>query len=136
MLQVMQVARTHGFGQWENRRVCRRHLGSLNVSLLCDYGLNMANYDFLVERVRWFREQAAVDRLKEELELLEEEFRRTHKTHLQMSEVWGRLATHTDNTGYACYARRQAHMYGLLAGDCHSIWIETTKVQKTSTSSA
>lgn len=78
--------------------------------------------------MRWFREQAGVDQLKEELEILEEEFQRTHKAFSRMSETWDELATLTpaDSTGYVCYARRQAEMFRLLAGVCLSTWEEST----------
>lgn len=74
--------------------------------------------------MRWFRERAAVDRLQEELDILEEEFRRTHTTFLRMNKTWEQLAAVAEKTGHACYARRQAKMFHLLAEDCETAWKE------------
>lgn len=76
-----------------------------------------------MERVRWYREKAAVDRLQEELEILEEEFRRTHKSFERMDEVWQELAILNENVGgYSAYAWRKAKMYSRYAAECWSEW--------------
>lgn len=77
--------------------------------------------------MRWFRERAGVDQLKEELEILEEEFRRTYKVFLWMGETWDQLAMLPGSAGGVCYARRQAEMFCQLADDCLSTWEEREK---------
>jgi hypothetical protein len=50
--------------------------------------------------------------VREEKEILEEEFRRTCKSFEQMSEVWTELASRAGkNAGAAAYASKQASMY-------------------------
>lgn len=78
-----------------------------------------------MERVRWYREKAAVDRLREELEILEEEFRRTYKSFTRMNEVWQELAILQENRrGYPAYAWRQADIYSKFANECLFYWKE------------
>ncbi|KAF7760546.1 hypothetical protein Agabi119p4_11222 [Agaricus bisporus var. burnettii] len=85
----------------------------------------MLSNDWLIEleRVRWYREKAAVDRLREELEILEEEFRRTYKSFTRMNEVWQELAIlHENRRGYPAYAWRQADIYSKFANECLFYW--------------
>ncbi|KAJ3558488.1 hypothetical protein NP233_g11498 [Leucocoprinus birnbaumii] len=77
-----------------------------------------------LERVRWFRERAAVERLQEELEILEEEFRRVHRSFTRMNEVWTILATHSKSAGLSAYAPRQAHTHAPSAKEAWSNWKE------------
>lgn len=70
-----------------------------------------------VDRVQWFRDQAGLQRCREEKEVLEEEFRRTHTTFRRLAEVWLEMATSTDQ-GYACYAHKQSAMLMTLKEDC------------------
>ncbi|KAJ3575541.1 hypothetical protein NP233_g1026 [Leucocoprinus birnbaumii] len=76
-----------------------------------------------IERARWFRERALLERLREELEILNEEFRRTHVSFAKMEEVWTKLAEgEHPNAGYAAYAHRHAAMYKRLAYQCSVTW--------------
>ncbi|KAJ3576610.1 hypothetical protein NP233_g319 [Leucocoprinus birnbaumii] len=75
-----------------------------------------------LDRVRWFRERAAVERLKEELEILEEEFRRVHISFSRMNEVWKTLAKNSKSAGFASYALRQAHMHSSFAREAWIAW--------------
>ncbi|KAJ3567379.1 hypothetical protein NP233_g6404 [Leucocoprinus birnbaumii] len=75
-----------------------------------------------LDRVRWFRERAAVERLKEELEILEEEFRRVHTSFSRMNEVWTTLAKNSKSAGFASYALRQAHMHASFAREAWTAW--------------
>ncbi|KAJ3555595.1 hypothetical protein NP233_g12170 [Leucocoprinus birnbaumii] len=77
-----------------------------------------------LECVRWFRERAAIERLQEELEILEEEFHRVHKSFSRMNEVWTILATHNQSAGFAAYALRQAHIHASFAKEAWSHWKE------------
>ncbi|KAJ3568656.1 hypothetical protein NP233_g5573 [Leucocoprinus birnbaumii] len=83
---------------------------------------DMSEKNWAVEwdRVHWMREKAAIERLEEEVELIEEEFRRTTLSFKKMGEVWTKLAGHPDDkpSGYRCYAFRMAEMYQQLAESC------------------
>jgi hypothetical protein len=73
--------------------------------------------------VRWYREKAAVERLKEELDMLDEEFRRTYKSFMRMTEVWKELAILNQSApGYSAYAWRQVNMHIRFAEECWSQW--------------
>ena len=75
----------------------------------------------VVDRVQWFRDRAQMQRWEEEVEILEEEFRRTIRSFDRMAEVWTQLAN-TPNTamGYAPYAFRHAQGYHDMAEDCRT----------------
>ncbi|KAJ3555786.1 hypothetical protein NP233_g12126 [Leucocoprinus birnbaumii] len=76
-----------------------------------------------VERARWFRERALVDRLQEELELLNEEFRRSTVSFTQMSSTWTELAQRTqDQLGFSAYAHRHAAMYAAMSEKVFEQW--------------
>jgi hypothetical protein len=71
-------------------------------------------------RVKWFHACAACDRAREEVEILEEEFRRAHRSFERMAEVWTELAGRTkDDKGKAAYGHKQSAMYRQLALDCN-----------------
>jgi hypothetical protein len=75
-----------------------------------------------VDRVRWFRARANRDRWREEVEILEEEFRSTYRSFTRMSEVWEQLATRCETSlegrGRRAYAYRQVLMYDEMARTC------------------
>jgi hypothetical protein len=72
-----------------------------------------------VNRVKWFRERAARDRAGEEVEILEAEFRRAHRSYARMAEVWMELSERLgDGKGKVAYGRKQSAMYDQLALDC------------------
>ena len=68
-------------------------------------------------RVKWFRARAARDRTQEEVEILQEEFKRTIRSFQRMSNVWLELGSCEEN-GRAAYAQQQSRMYSELAEDC------------------
>lgn len=85
----------------------------------------------IVDRVRWFRTRAALDRRREELEILNEEFHRTACSFTQMSNIWMKLGDEQlvqrkDNSllgnGYHAFAYRQAAMYSRLAQGALENW--------------
>jgi hypothetical protein len=94
---------------------------------ICSYDLLMKVYT--AYRVKWFRARAARNRAQEEVEILEAEFRRAHRSFLQMSKIWMELATGKR----AGYAFKQSAMYNRLAIDCKEAF---EKVCPTSTSSS
>lgn len=95
------------------------------------YNIPSSTYFYLVERVRWFRTRAARDRCTEELEILDEEFRRTHHSFTRMDVIWmaigkDQFALRSDNdrlaSGYCAYACRQAALYTKLADNTAKHW--------------
>lgn len=85
----------------------------------------------VVDRVRWFRTRAALDRWREELEILNEEFRQTSCSFTQMSNIWKKLrdeqlTRRKDSSrivnGYHAFAYRQAAMYSRLAKGAFDNW--------------
>ncbi len=85
-----------------------------------------------MERVRWFRTRAACDRYREELEILNEEFRRTYQSFARMTAIWEAIGDRQkklrekDNSrlanGYHAFAYRQAAMYAKLARNTAENW--------------
>ncbi|KAF9451137.1 hypothetical protein P691DRAFT_757612 [Macrolepiota fuliginosa MF-IS2] len=86
-------------------------------------GISEKNWGTEWDCVHWFREQAGIERLTEEVELLEEEFRRTIKSFTIMAGVWDELASRNfEKTGFSGYALRTAALYRSLAQDCEGKW--------------
>ncbi|PCH36136.1 hypothetical protein WOLCODRAFT_81581, partial [Wolfiporia cocos MD-104 SS10] len=72
-------------------------------------------------RVHWFRSRARCACLTEEVELLEEEMRRTVRFFLFQRQQWLRRVTEENQAGehgYANYARKQAYHYMRLLRGC------------------
>ncbi|TFK62135.1 hypothetical protein BDN72DRAFT_777467 [Pluteus cervinus] len=63
------------------------------------------------DRVRWFRARAALDRCREEKEILEAEIIRIHRSFQKMSAVWLELSKMCTTPGMRSYAYKQADMY-------------------------
>jgi hypothetical protein len=60
-----------------------------------------------------------MERWEEEIEILEEEFRRTVRSFEHMAEAWGVLAmTPNAAVGYSAYAFEHSQMYRDMAEDC------------------
>ena len=76
----------------------------------------------LVDRVRWFRAKAEAERYKEEIEILEEEIRRTFTSFSRLRTVWEALAHGPHKSGYSSYAYKIAASWGKLADDMSSRW--------------
>ena len=71
--------------------------------------------------MQWFRARAQAHLWEEEVETLEEEFRRTIRSFEHMADVWTLLAkAPVTGTGYSAYASKQAHVYGEMARDCRA----------------
>jgi hypothetical protein len=101
-----------------------------------------------VDRVQWFREQALMKRAKEEIKILEEEFKHAKWWFTQTSEIWtkmagmekrggkspfhctsaapltGRPVDYHDDQGWRVYAYRQAAIYEDLAHQCETEWVK------------
>ena len=73
---------------------------------------------FKVDRVKWFRDRADRDRVREEVEILEAEFERTVLSHTRMADVWTQLAGAASGPGAAAYAHKKTCMYRGLAKEC------------------
>jgi len=71
-----------------------------------------------IDRVQWFRAQADMWRWQEELEILEEEFRRTARAFDRMAFVWKELAGKHTRRGYVAYAHEKSAMYRDMAKEC------------------
>lgn len=85
-----------------------------------------------MERVRWFRARAACDRLLEEVEILDQEFRRTYNSFTKMGNIWIKVGDVQFELkacigvrfahGYRAFAYRQAGMYAKLASASLENW--------------
>lgn len=84
-----------------------------------------------MDRVCWFRTRSACNRRLEELEILDEEFRRTHHSFDQTSNIWKVIGDrqfvlkgndHRLANGYRAFAYRQANMYTKLADSTVENW--------------
>ncbi|KAL0061228.1 hypothetical protein AAF712_011987 [Marasmius tenuissimus] len=82
-----------------------------------------------IERVPWFRARADVHRWLEEVELLEEEFRRMIKGCEKMSEVWKLTAVESrgKGEGYGAYAYHKSDMFARMAWNGREVF-ESVKV--------
>jgi hypothetical protein len=72
-----------------------------------------------VDRVKWFRDHAALQRSREEKEILQEEFKRTIRSFEHWEEIWTGLGQNeVAQSGEAIYTFQTAAMFGKLAADC------------------
>ena len=66
----------------------------------------------------WFREKADMERWEEEVDILEEELRRTRRTFLFMSVLWKQQAALLkDEPGLLSIAMKKSHIYSKMADD-------------------
>lgn len=70
-----------------------------------------------MDRVKWFRAHAERDRAREEVEILQEEFKRTILSFQKMSSIWEQLAKSYDD-GRAAYSYQQSATFKRLAANC------------------
>jgi len=84
-----------------------------------------------VDRVKWFRDRAARDRAREEMEILKAEFDRTKRSFTRMSDVWTMLAKDANFNSSAAYAHKQASLYCALAEDCRTMYEKAITLQAT-----
>ena len=69
--------------------------------------------------MKWFRARAARDRAREEVEILEQEFIRAHRSFVRMAKVWTEISEQAkDDKGKAAYGHKQSAMYHQLALNC------------------
>ncbi|KAK1233862.1 hypothetical protein PQX77_002964 [Marasmius sp. AFHP31] len=102
----------------------------------------------LAQRAKWFRDRAALDRWKEEKEILEAEYLRISRAHSRMEEIWKTIGIEYDKLaetklttdreratlgGYAAYARKQACVYARLKDDVQNEWSLWEKVKRRKT---
>ncbi|KAJ3562098.1 hypothetical protein NP233_g9786 [Leucocoprinus birnbaumii] len=82
-----------------------------------------------LDRVRWFRMRAALHRLREELEILNEEFKWTIRSFRNYCEIWKKIADLSTGRGpgYVAYGYCQAAMYGNLAASAQSAYSDALK---------
>ena len=62
--------------------------------------------------MQWHRARALAERWEEEVEIIEEEFRRAARGWNKMSEVWLKLGEHYQSGGHRAYAMQKASAYG------------------------
>ncbi|KAF7367681.1 hypothetical protein MSAN_00831800 [Mycena sanguinolenta] len=71
-----------------------------------------------LDRVKWFRDRALLQRAQEERETLEEEFSRTRVAFHSSARIWSALAEDASRPGRKAYAEKQSSMYSALAERC------------------
>ena len=74
----------------------------------------------LVDRVRWFRARADMERWQEEVIILREEFKCTYRSFMFFSNAWRKagLQFAESKVGYHAYALGRASIYLTLAVQC------------------
>jgi len=88
---------------------------------------------YLGDRVQWFRAQADMERWQEEVEILEEEFRRAIRGFEKMEQVWSSLAMSIGSEsadffdsrvakGKMAYGKKKAAMYGRMAKEARMVF--------------
>jgi hypothetical protein len=76
----------------------------------------------LVDQVKWFRDRADRDRFREEVQILDAEFKRTIVSFSRMSQVWIELSDKAVDPGNAAYACKKAAMYRGLEEECEQAY--------------
>ncbi|KAJ7777667.1 hypothetical protein DFH07DRAFT_766411 [Mycena maculata] len=78
-----------------------------------------AEWNTEMDRVKWFRVRALLQRSQEERETLEEEFGRAVESFHKSANIWSALAEgQKEKAGAQAYAEKQADMYRELASRC------------------
>jgi hypothetical protein len=90
--------------------------------------LQSLRWPYVVNRVRWFRARAEVERWEEEERILRKEFEFTYRSFQFLSSTWSKTASvRTDRyPGYVSYAHERADMYLQMAKDCAAAYEEVT----------
>ena len=74
--------------------------------------------------MRWFRAKADYERWEEEVLLLQEELKRTHRTFRFLSDAWiNSISRDKCKRGYSEYAHERASMYTRMANECHAAMV-------------
>jgi hypothetical protein len=81
---------------------------------------NSPNRRGLVDRVKWFRLRALLERAKEERDILDEELDRAWQSFHKSAAIWKSMAaeTETEKPGRKAYGEKQCAMYHELAERC------------------
>ncbi|TFK71384.1 hypothetical protein BDN72DRAFT_895628 [Pluteus cervinus] len=80
------------------------------------------DWNYEVDKARWFRHQAIVNRGREEKEILDEEIHRVYTSFVQMASTWRLLGSAPDCLpGPAAYAFKQSAMYVALADSAYDV---------------
>lgn len=83
-----------------------------------------------MNRVKWFRDRAERDHLRDEVDICHAEFDRTVISHERMSDVWRQLGSTESCPGAVAYARKKAGMYIDLAETCQAVYTSTKEALK------
>ncbi|KAF7290181.1 hypothetical protein MIND_01331500 [Mycena indigotica] len=85
---------------------------------------------FIVDRMRYFRLRASVDRATEETHILDAEFKRCKRAFTRYTDIWATLAkTHKDGEmGKSAYATKQARMFAKFADRITGAWSSLDEV--------
>jgi hypothetical protein len=120
------VGRPSGLSEQEN---AEWSLEGTFFYLYCYHSTVELTSDHTVECVKWFRDRANRDRLKEEKEILEAEFERTIESRARLADAWSQLAIRhsSEHPGAAAYASQQSSMYSMLGEDCQVLYKRAQK---------
>lgn len=92
-------------GNWKVSLGLHREFAALNPSI--------------VDRVQWFRARADMSRVKEEINKLHAEFKRTRLGFDNMAQAWDvRTGAAELSEGAKAYAKKKASMFRTLASNC------------------
>ncbi|KAL0062952.1 hypothetical protein AAF712_010173 [Marasmius tenuissimus] len=133
-----------------------RHLGSSkdpdpwywSIGTQCKSNGDQEKWKLEMHHVKWFQDQAAIDRWTKEKEILEVEYQRVVTAHSKMEDVWAvmgdeyrALSTTMKLTdaltiqhqnilhGFQAYAHKQARVYRRLKADVIEQWGLKVKVK-------
>lgn len=95
--------------------------GQANVSPF-DHNRTVCGLDmsFLEERVKFFRDEAEMERWREQVEIKHAEFARIIRAFQKSNEIWIAIAnskTSSPTPGHTAYARKVAMQYALMTRD-------------------
>ena len=74
------------------------------------------------DSVQWHRARALVERWDEDVETIEEEFRRTIWSFLVMSQTWLGLGQHFELSGHRAYALEKSATYSRMAQESRDLF--------------
>ena len=77
-----------------------------------------------MDRVKWFWERSARNRLREEKEILEEEMKHTVRSFSHLRGMWKTLADRSNTPGEASYAHKQAAMFERFESDSDKLCVK------------
>lgn len=74
------------------------------------------------DSVQWHRARAIVERWDEDFETIEEEFRRTIRSFLKMTQTWAALSQRFELGGRRAYALEKSAAYARMAKEGQSLF--------------